>query len=586
MVALGHHAGWRHAHVRCPGERRLERRTNIPCRRAASLVSQLIEIPMEPFVPTFADLGVPADLIDALDTRGIVDAFDIQAATIPEALNGRDVTGRAPTGSGKTLAFGIPLVANIERARPKRPRGLVLVPTRELAAQVARDLTWLGMERGIRVHSFYGGVGFDAQLKALRNGVDIAVACPGRLADLVNQGRMRLDGVDHVVIDEADRMADMGFLPEVKRILDQTASERQTLLFSATLDGDVDVLIKRYQTNPIHHDVTPPESTSRITHHFWKVERNDRVAECAAIIARMGQTIVFTRTRHGADRISRQLSKYGIVSVAIHGDRSQNQRDRALADFTSGRAQAMVATDVAARGIHVDAVACVVHFDIPADHKDYVHRSGRTGRAEAEGVVVAMVMSDQHKDANKIIRTLDLGIKLESPDVESLSDQPAPRFKAPKGRPADDRRPERTDRDRKGRNDRRPAESRDKRRDEDRPRRGDGAGRPAAAGAGAGRGRSEHRSTDDRPMDWSPKPKSATGRGPGGNANTPGGGPRRGRPGGTPAGVGGASRSNSGGGPRSSGGPGGSRGPKRSGSGSGGQGGGQRRSSGSSGRPR
>jgi superfamily II DNA/RNA helicase len=535
---------------------------------------------MEPFVPTFADLGVPADLIDALDARGIVDAFDIQSVTIAEALEGRDVTGRAPTGSGKTLAFGIPLVANVERARPKRPRGLVLVPTRELAAQVARDLNWLGMERGIRVHSFYGGVGFDAQLKALRNGVDIAVACPGRLADLVNQGRMRLDGVDHVVIDEADRMADMGFLPEVKRILDQTASDRQTLLFSATLDGDVDVLVKRYQTNPIHHDVTPPESTSRITHHFWKVELNDRVAETAAIIARMGQTIVFTRTRHGADRVSRQLGKYGIVSVAIHGDRSQNQRDRALADFTSGRAQAMIATDVAARGIHVDAVACVVHCDIPADHKDYVHRSGRTGRAEAEGVVVALVMSDQHKDANKIIRTLELGIALTTPAVESLSDQPAPRFKAPKGRPADDRRPARSDRDRKGRNDRRPAESRDRRRDDERPRRGDGSARPAASGAGAGpaRGRNERRSSDDRQTDWSPKPKSAKGRGPGG-------GPRRGRPGGTPAGVGGANRNNSGGAARS-GGSGGSRGPSRGSSGSGSPSGGPRRSGGPSRRPR
>jgi superfamily II DNA/RNA helicase len=387
---------------------------------------------------------------------------------------------------------------------------------------------------------------------------------------------MRLDGVDHVVIDEADRMADMGFLPEVKRILDQTASDRQTLLFSATLDGDVDVLVKRYQTNPIHHDVTPPESTSRITHHYWKVERNDRVAETAAIIARMGQTIVFTRTRHGADRVARQLGKYGIVSVAIHGDRSQNQRDRALADFTSGRAQAMIATDVAARGIHVDAVACVVHFDIPADHKDYVHRSGRTGRAEAEGVVVALVMSDQHKDANKIIRALELGIALTTPAVESLSDQPAPRFKAPKGRPADDRRPARSDRDRKGRNDRRPTESRDRRRDDERPRRGDGSARPAASGAGAGpaRGRNERRSSDDRQTDWSPKPKSAKGRGPGG-------GPRRGRPGGTPAGVGGANRNNSTG-ARS----GGSRGPSRGGSGSGSPSGGPRRSGGPSRRPR
>jgi superfamily II DNA/RNA helicase len=302
----------------------------------------------------------------------------------------------------------------------------------------------------------------------------------------------------------------------------------------------------------------------------------------------MGQTIVFTRTRHGADRVSRQLGKYGIVSVAIHGDRSQNQRDRALADFTSGRAQAMVATDVAARGIHVDAVACVVHFDIPADHKDYVHRSGRTGRAEAEGVVVAMVMSDQHKDATKIIRTLDLDVASTTPDVESLTDQPAPRFKAPKGRPADDRRPARSDRDRKGRNDRRPAESRDRRRDDERPRRGDGSARPAASGAGAAAGhvRNERRSADDRKSDWSPKPKSAKGRRPGGSSNAPAGGPRRGRPGGAPAGVGGASRSSSVGADRSGGGPGGSRGPSRGGSGSGRPSGGPRRSGGPSRRPR
>ncbi len=496
---------------------------------------------------TFADLGVPKDLTDALDARGIVDAFDIQSATIADALAGRDVCGRAPTGSGKTLAFGIPLVANVERARPKRPRGLVLVPTRELAAQVARDLTWLGMERGVRVHSFYGGVGFDKQLKALRNGVDIAVACPGRLADLVNQGHFRLDGVDHVVIDEADRMADMGFLPEVKRILDQTADNRQTLLFSATLDGDVDVLIKRYQRNPVHHDVTPPESESRITHHHWKVERSDRVTLSASIADRMGPTIVFSRTKHGADRIARQLGKAGIVAVAIHGDRSQNQRDRALADFQSGRAQAMVATDVAARGIHVDNVACVVHFDLPADHKDYVHRSGRTGRAEADGVVVAMVLPDQHRDAKKIARVLDLDVELGHADVRTLSDAPAPRFVAPKG-PRAGERPARAERDRPGRNDRRPRHQDGRpNKDRDDDRRGGGrkpsSGGPKRSGSPE-RARSERRDGGHNP-DWSPSPKGGKGRKPGspnGAQGRPGGksgGPKRkGRPAGATAGRG------------------------------------------------
>jgi len=380
-------------------------------------------------VPTFASLGVPADLVDALSARGIDQAFPVQAATIPDALAGRDVCGKAPTGSGKTIAFGVPLVANVERARPKRPRALVLVPTRELAAQVARDLEDLGAQRGCRVHSFYGGVGFDGQLKALRRGVDIAVACPGRLADLVNRGDFRLDGVDLVVVDEADRMADMGFLPEVKRILDQTSDKRQTLLFSATLDGDVDVLVKRYQHNPAVHDVTPPEpDRSLVRHHLWLVDRSERVDLCASIISRSGPTIVFTRTRHGADRLAKQLERAGLGAAAIHGDRSQAQRDRALAAFAGGRVATLVATDVAARGIHVDNVACVIHHDLPADEKDYVHRSGRTGRAGEEGTVIAFVLSDQKKDAAKLERKLDLDTTLVTPNIGLLGDtKPVPR---------------------------------------------------------------------------------------------------------------------------------------------------------------
>ncbi|MBS1848282.1 MAG: DEAD/DEAH box helicase [Actinobacteria bacterium] len=374
---------------------------------------------------TFTDLGVPGDIIDALDDRGIDDPFPIQAATIPPALEGRDICGRAPTGSGKTFAFGIPLVANVERARPKRPRALVRVPTRELAAQVSRDLELLGAGRGVRVHAFYGGAKFEPQVKALRRGVDIAVACPGRLVDLIDQGIVRLDGVDLVVVDEADRMADMGFLPVVRRLIDQTDPDRQTLLFSATLDGDVDELIRRYQHDPIVIDVEPPDEDVQVDHYFWSVPHADRVKRTAEVVQRVGPTVVFTRTRYGADRVATQLAREGVDAVAIHGNRTQGQRERALRSFRSGHALALVATDVAARGIHVDDVACVVHFDLPTDPKDYVHRSGRTGRAGATGVVVGFAMPDRRKDTNKLLRELDLDVRVTEPDVEALPHTPA-----------------------------------------------------------------------------------------------------------------------------------------------------------------
>lgn len=378
----------------------------------------------------FTDLGVPDDLVDALDAHDIDRPFPIQAETIPPAMEGHDVSGRAPTGSGKTFAFGIPVVARVQRARPKRPRALILVPTRELAAQVTRDLSWLGAGRDVRVQAFYGGTKFEPQVKALRRGVDIAVACPGRLVDLINQGLVRLDGVDLVVVDEADRMADMGFLPEVKRLIDQTDPNRQTLLFSATLDGDIEELVRRYQNDPITVDVTPETESTRLDHHFWTVPHADRVATTAAVIQRVGPTVVFTRTRHGADRVTRQLERSGVQAVAIHGNRTQNQRERALQAFRTGHAQALVATDVAARGIHVDDVACVVHFDLPEDPKDYIHRSGRTGRAGATGIVVALAMPDRRKDTKKLLKALDLGITATEADVEALPEgehrHPAP----------------------------------------------------------------------------------------------------------------------------------------------------------------
>ena len=371
--------------------------------------------------PSFADLGVAPDAVSDLSARGIDAPFPIQAATLPDALAGRDVAGKAPTGSGKTLAFGLAIVARCERARPHRPTALVLVPTRELAGQVAGELRLLARTHRLRVATVYGGVGFGPQRKALREGVDVLVACPGRLADLINQGDVRLDDVAIAVVDEADRMADMGFLPEVRRLLDQTRSDRQTLLFSATLDGAVDVLVSRYQRNPATHEVAVDgDAISDATHFFWRIAEADRVERAADAIKAAGPTIVFCRTRHRADRVAKRLGTAGVDAVAIHGGRSQPQRDRALRDFTTGRTLALVATDVAARGIHVDDVAAVVHFDLPPDPKDYVHRSGRTARAGQAGVVVALVAPDQRKDATKLARQVGLDVSLTDPDPDLL----------------------------------------------------------------------------------------------------------------------------------------------------------------------
>src|SRR5712692_6176008 len=304
----------------------------------------------------FAELGVPAELVRTLHARGIDSAFPIQALTLPDGLSGRDLCGRAPTGSGKTLAFGIPIVARVGRAEPRRPRGLVLVPTRELAAQVCGELEWLGKSRKLRVAAVYGGAGFGLQLKQLRRGVDVLVACPGRLTDLMERGEVDLDEVQLVVVDEADRMADMGFLPAVQRLLDRTPESRQTLLFSATLDGAVDTLVRRYQRDPSRH-LLPEDEHVNITHLFWEAERDERAQLTADVVKLAGPTIVFCRTKHGADQVTRRLEQRGVRSVAIHGNRSQGQRERALAAFSEGRFEALVATDVAARGIRggVDA---------------------------------------------------------------------------------------------------------------------------------------------------------------------------------------------------------------------------------------
>ncbi len=370
---------------------------------------------------TFEDLGIPSEILAVLSKRGYKTPFDIQIATIPDALAGRDICGRAATGSGKTLAFGIPLAVRVGKARPHFPRGLVLAPTRELAEQIQRELTPLAMACGRTVVSVYGGVGYEPQRRAFRKAVDILVACPGRLADLVEQGDVHLDEVEHVVIDEADRMADMGFLPEVKRLLDRTAKDRQTVMFSATLDNDVAVITRLYQRDPVHHQVGELEpDIEAAQHHFWRVAKEDRQAVTESVVRKSGQTIVFSRTRHGADRIAKNLASAGIDAAAIHGRRTQGQRNRALDDFSRGKVQVLVATDVAARGIHVDGVHCVLHFDLPEDGKAYLHRSGRTARAGETGVVVTLVMNDQLADLYAIQYALSLNGRLGSPTPELL----------------------------------------------------------------------------------------------------------------------------------------------------------------------
>jgi superfamily II DNA/RNA helicase len=384
---------------------------------------------------SFAELGLPEQLITTLASREIVSPYPIQASTIPVILDGRDVCGRAPTGSGKTLAFGLPVMARLGRGRPRRPRGLILAPTRELAEQITTELRPLAKASGRSMVAVYGGVGYGGQRARLHQGVDLVVACPGRLEDFIAQGDVRLEDVDLVVIDEADRMADMGFLPAVKRILDMTSSRRQTVLFSATLDGDVATLTERYQRDPVRRESdVQQDAPGDAEHVFWKVDRADRVAHTADIIGTASPSIVFTRTRHGADRLARQLKGHGVEAVAMHGGRSQSQRNRALKDFSTGRAKALIATDVAARGIHVQGVASVVHFDPPEDEKTYVHRSGRTARAGESGLVVSLVDGSQFGGAKKIQRFL--GLEGQIVERSGANSHHKPDTRAPETRPS------------------------------------------------------------------------------------------------------------------------------------------------------
>ena len=363
--------------------------------------------------------------------------FPVQSLTLGDSLAGHDLCVKAPTGSGKTLAFAIPVALRTRRAKDGRPRALILLPTRELAGQVADTLGPLARARGLRVATVYGGTNISRDLTRLRQGVDVLVATPGRLADLVERRAADLGAVDVVVLDEADRMADMGFLPEVVRLLDRTAESRQTLLFSATLDGDVDTLIRRYQHDPVRHTLAEePSAVGDVRHLFWSAERTARRRITGELLRTVDPAIVFTRTKHGADRLVKQLRQDGISAAAIHGDRTQSQRERALASFRAGEVTTLVATDVAARGIHVDDVALVVHYDLAGSDKDYQHRSGRTGRAGASGVVVTLVDPSQHADTAAIQRALALPEGLHATDVRQVTAPRAPelaeRFTAPR----------------------------------------------------------------------------------------------------------------------------------------------------------
>jgi len=388
---------------------------------------------------TFESLGVAHLLVKELADRGITTPFPIQALTIADGLAGRDVCGKAKTGSGKTLAFGLPLLQRTAAAvggegrerqggHPARPRALVLLPTRELAVQVHDVLAPLAKRVRLRVAAIYGGADADRQVAQLRKGVDVVIATPGRLIDMGDRGELSVADVEVLVLDEADRMADMGFMPQVEWVLRRLGRPHQTLLFSATLDGAVDRLVRRYLHDPVHHEVASSTQTvSAMVHRFLQVHQMDKVRVAASIARAQEKTLIFVRTKRGADRLVEQLADEGVRAAAIHGDLRQSNRERALADFASGKLPILVATDVAARGLHIEGVDVVVHYDPPEDHKAYLHRSGRTARAGSTGVVVSLVLWNQVVEAEVVQRRLGLRVPIieifsNDPRLENLED--------------------------------------------------------------------------------------------------------------------------------------------------------------------
>ena len=370
----------------------------------------------------WADLGVDHNIIQSLSERGINEPFPIQELTIPDALKLSDVCGKAKTGSGKTLAFGIPTIQNLAQSDIRTvPRGLILVPTRELATQVKEELDPLCISKSLTVAAIYGGANIDEQIKNIQDGVDIVVATPGRMIDLLEREEIGLQSLEVVVLDEADRMADMGFLPQVEWILRRVQRKHQTLLFSATLDGVVNTLIQRYQDQPIMHEVETKEITvEEMTHRFLHVHERDKVKVAAAIARPVSRTLIFSNTKAGCDRLVKKLLTEGIRAQAIHGDLRQNIREKALARFAAGKLPVLVATDVAARGIHVDGVEVVIHYDPPSDHKTYLHRSGRTARAGTDGLVVTLSLWDEELIVKRLQKRVGLDMEL----VEMFSNDP------------------------------------------------------------------------------------------------------------------------------------------------------------------
>ena len=370
---------------------------------------------------SFKELGVNPALVKALAAAGIEKPFPIQKATLPDAIAGKDILGRGQTGSGKTLAFGLALMTRLagKSAESMRPLGLVLSPTRELAMQISDVIAPLSRTVNLNSQVVAGGLSYSKQIQALKRGVPIVVATPGRLIDLINKKHIKLDDIQITILDEADQMADMGFLPDVKKILDQTKPGGQRMLFSATLDRDVDSLVKKYLKNPVTHSLANEKSTAgNMTHHALVMEQANKDAITASIAARKGKSIFFVRTKHGADKLAKRMNESGVAVGALHGGKTQAQRSRVLEGFKMGKTNALVATDVAARGIHVDDVSLVVHVDAPENHKDYLHRAGRTARAGAVGTVVTLATHKQLKGVRGLAARA--GVKLVETTVKPM----------------------------------------------------------------------------------------------------------------------------------------------------------------------
>ena len=383
---------------------------------------------------SFLDLGIEPAIVYQLKKQGITEPFEVQEAAIPDTMLGKDICCRAPTGSGKTLAFGLPLIARCKPSEPGRPSSLIVTPTRELAEQICNVLTPLAKEMHLKVLAVYGGTSYTKHRRALEKGVDIVVACPGRLIDLMEQGSISLENVEIAVLDEADRMADMGFIDPVCFILDNCDRNRQVILYSATLDREVSKIVKKYQNSPVRIEVGPKEiSMDSMKHHFWIIKKR-KIIITSDVIEKVGRTMIFCRTRRGVDRVARELKDERLRATAIHGGLTQRQRDRAMDQFIYGDCIALVATDVAARGIDVDGVQCVIHWDPPENGKAYKHRSGRTARAGATGTIVSLLQKKDKGKYKRIQKEVGINVGITDPILEKVPENeldyiPPPRKK-------------------------------------------------------------------------------------------------------------------------------------------------------------